>query len=310
MKKLYFFALIAFSLANAQTPEILYYKFESNTTDVPNLASNPPAGTQTAQIVGNLTLGNNTACLGKGLVGTSSTGNSNYLDTKWNLSLSGSWTMHLKLNNYTHDTSTVYYLVGDALTGGNSFRMFLNGAPGANGIRLTANGMSNVDVPNVFPSSTPVDLIFIYDSSAQNIKAYVNGVLKTTVTQTAPLNFNGALFRVGGYGSSITGLKTGMIIDEFGLFNRAITGAEIQSLSDYCALLSTVEAHKNSDHKIVVKGDELFLDKGNFGTYSIYDSSGRIVLSGEEKSSLINISKLQKGVYIIKYADTATRFRY
>lgn len=296
-------------MINAQIPEILYYKFEGVTgTNVPNLASNPPAGTQTAQIVGNLTIGNNTACLGSGLVGSGSTGSSNYLNTNWTLSLSGSWTMHMKFNNYINDTTTVYYLLGDALTGGVSFRMFTNGAPGANNIRLTANGMTNVQINGVFPASAPVDLIIVYDSPTQTVKAYVNGVLNSTTPQASALNLNGAVFKLGAYPNG-TGMKAGMIMDEFGLFNRAITDSEIASLNNLCSL-GTNEVTKKDENRIVVKANYLLLEKGNFGKYMIFDYSGREVLSGDQKSNTINIGSLQKGVYIIKYGEVSTRFRY
>lgn len=310
MKIYLFLTMLSICLVKAQTPELLYYKFEGSGIDVPNLASNPPAGTQTAQIVGNLTLGNNTTCLGNGLVGSGSAGNANYLDTKWNLSLSGSWTMHLKFNNYVNDTSTVYYLLGDALSGGNSFRMFTNGAPGANNIRLTANGMTHVLITDVFPAVNPVDLIIIYDSVAQHVRTYVNGVLNSTTPQANPLTFNGAVFKVGGYGGGGIGMKAGMIIDEFGLFNRAITDTEILSLNNYCSALSTGEVVKNENKRIVIDGNNLLLEKGNFGKYTIFDYSGRDVLSGYQQSNTINISPLQKGIYVIKYGGISARFRY
>lgn len=310
--KIYSFLLLTICLfLKAQTPELLYYKFEGTATNIPNLATNPPAGTQIGEIAGNLTLGSNTACLGNGLVGSGSTGTSNYFNTKWNLALSGSWTIHLKFNNYTSNVTTVYYLLGDAITGGNSFRMFTNGAPGTGGVRLTANGMSNVDVPGVFSTTSAlVDLIFVYDSSLQNIKAYLNGVLKTTVTQSTPLSFNGALFKLGTYGTN-TGMKAGMTMDEFGLFNRAITDAEIASLNNFCSALSTDEMIKDNNTKIVVKAGNLILTKGSFGKYSIYDFAGREILTGDETSNMINIHTLQKGVYIIKYGENiSTRFKY
>ena len=309
--KIYLLLLMAsFSVAKSQTPELLYYKFEGTASNVPNLATSPPAGTQIGEIVGNLTLGSNTTCLGNGLVGSGSTG-TNYFNTKWNLALSGSWTIHLKFNNYASSNTTVYYLLGDAITGGNSFRMFTNGAPGTGGLRLTANGMSNVDIPGVFSTtSSLVDLIFVYDSSLQNIKAYLNGVLKTTVAQSSPLVFNGALFKLGAYATN-TGMKAGMTMDEFGLFNRAITDTEIASLNNFCSSLSTNEVAKSENSKIAVKNGNLILAKGNFGKYSIYDFAGREMLAGDESSNSININSLQKGVYIIKYGENiSTRFKY
>jgi len=311
--KIYSLLLLTVCLfLKAQTPELLYYKFEGTAANIPNLATSPPAGTQTAQIIGNFTLGSNTTCLGNGLIGSSSSTTANYLDTKWNIALSGSWTIHLKFSNYVNDTTTVYYLLGDSTSsGGSSFRMFTNGAPGANNIRLTGNGMTNVLITNVFPANNPVDLIIVYDNVAQNVKAYVNGVLNSTTAQANPLVFNGTLFKVGAYGGSGTGMKTGMIMDEFGLFNRAIADAEIASLNNFCSALSTDEMIKDNNPKIAVKAGSLILGKGSFGKYSIYDFAGREILTGNETSNIININTLQKGVYIIKYGENIlVRFKY
>lgn len=315
MKSKFYFLICmsVLSLSKSQTPELLYYKFEGTASNIPNLASNPPAGAAKGEIVGNLNLGTNTTCLGNGLVGTNSLGASNYFDTKWNLSLSGSWTMHMKLHNYVSNDNSVYYLLGDTLSPGSSFRMFTNGTQSSgnvNAIRIFATGMTSVLITNVFPSNNPVDLIVIYDSSLQQIRTYVNGILNSTTTQSLPLVFNGGLFRLGGFGGSGTGMKTGMVMDEFGLFNRVITDAEIASLNSFCSVLSTGEMIKSSGKKITVYKDTLILEKGNFEKYQIFDYSGRVVLSGNESSNSINIGHLQKGNYIIKFDDIAYKFKY
>lgn len=305
--KFYLFLLFTASALGAQIPEVLYYKFEGSGTTVPNLASSPPTGTATATILGNLTLGANSSCLGNGLVGTGSTSTTNYVSTGWNLTTSGSWTLHFKLSNFTNDNSTIYYFFGDS---GSSFRAFTNGAAGANNIILRGTGMTDIKLIDAFPITTPTDYIFIYDSVGQTIKAYKNGVLVTTVSQTTALSFAGTGFRLGGY-SSNTGLKANTIIDEFGFFNRAITNAEIQSLSDFCGNLSTseVSSHKNKS-KIYTKENYLMIDQGKFGKYSIFDISGRAVLSGTENSNTINISTLQKGIYIIQHNNKSDKFSY
>jgi hypothetical protein len=310
--KIYFFLVIAgFYTANAQTPELLYYKFEGTATNIPNLATNPPTGTQTAEIVGNLTLGSSTLCLANGLVGSGSTAVGNYLNTKWNLSLSGSWTMHFKLNNFVNDNTVVYYLMGDGITGGASFRMFTNGGAGANNIRISANGITNINVNGVFPAANPVDIIILYDSTLQQVRTYVNGVLNTTTAQGSPIALNGTTLKIGGYASTgITGMKAGMIIDEFGLFNRAITATEIASLNDFCSSLSTEDnVIKDDNSRIYTENGNLILEKGKFGKYEIYDYSGRTLMSGNQSSNSIDISILKKGVYIIKYGENTARFK-
>ncbi len=294
-------------LAKAQTPEILYYKFDNTGTTVSNLALNPPAGAATATVMGNLTLGTNTTCLGNGLVGTGSSSTANHLSTNWNLQLSGSWTMHMKFNNYTSTNTTVYYLLGDQLTGGSSFRLFTNGAPGANNVRLSGNGITNVDIDGVFDTSAGLtDLIIIYDSAQQHIRGYVNGVLTVTQPQANPLNINGANFRLGGYGTS-TGMKSGMIIDEFGLFNRAITDAEIASLAGFCTL-STSETVTKQKSQVTVADGHLVTSESKFGDYEILDMSGRLIRKGNSRTNKINIAGLDRGVYLIKTAESSTRF--
>ncbi len=300
--KFYALGLMLFSAAAfAQTPEILYYNFNGTGTTVPNLAT--AATAPTATIVGNLTLGPNTTCLQNGLVGSSSVSTGNYLDTGWNLSLSGSWTIHFKINNFTNTDSILYYLFGDSTS---QFRLFTNGIAGANNLMLRGTGLTNVTIADVFPATQPVDIILVYDSTTQQIQAYKDGVLATTVAQPAPVSISGGAFKVGGYGTN-TGLKTGMVLDEFGLFNRAITAAEVATLGAACSL-STSEVSK-SDNKIAVHENSLIINEGSFGQYVILDYSGRKVQAGNTKGSSIDISLLTTGYYFIKYGENTARFR-
>ena len=64
-------------------PEILYYKFNGSGTTVPNLASAPPVGTATANIMGDITQGGSAICNGT-LIGSGQLSSTNYLDTAWN----------------------------------------------------------------------------------------------------------------------------------------------------------------------------------------------------------------------------------
>ncbi len=300
--KIYLLGLMVFSaMSFAQTPEILYYNFNGTGTSVPNLAS---AGTApTATIVGNLSLGPNTTCLQNGLVGTGSVSTGNYMDTGYNLQLPGSWTIHFVINNFTNTDSVLYYLFGETTT---QFRMFTNGVAGANNLMLRALGMTNVTINNVFPATQPVDIILVYDSVAQEVRGYKDGVLETTVAQPSAIALSGGNFVVGGYGTN-TGLKTGMVLDEFGLFNRAITAAEVASLSAACSL-STNEVSQSED-KIAVHENSLVIGEGSFGEYVIFDYSGRRLQSGSTKGNTINISLLTKGYYFIKYGEKSARFK-
>lgn len=313
MKIKLLFLLSAAVFAKAQIPEVLYYKFDGTGTTVPNLASAPTSGALTANILGSITQSpTNNACLGGALTGTNASALSDYLSTGWDLSLSGSWTINFKINNYTYSGSELNYLFGDVSTGA-QLRMFTNGVAGANNLLLRGTGITDFKIVGVFPITTPKTITIVYDNTTQDMKGYVNGVLAVTVHQTSPLVINGANFRVGGYGNATTtfGLRAGMTMDEFGIFNRAITAPEIQSLNNFCANLSTNEASSNKNKsKIYTKENYLLIDQGKFGKYSIFDMSGRAILSGTENSNVINISNLQKGVYIINYNNTSQKFSY
>ena len=82
----------------AQTPELLYYRFDGSGTSIPNEASSPPTGTETATIIGDQTQGSEGQCLGA-LIGTGSSSASNYVKTGWIPNLGGSsWKISLWIN--------------------------------------------------------------------------------------------------------------------------------------------------------------------------------------------------------------------
>lgn len=313
MKIKLLFLLSVAVFAKAQIPEVLYYKFDGTGTTVPNLASSPPSSALTANLLGSVTQSpTNNTCLGGALTGTNASALTDYLSTGWNLSLSGSWTINFKVNNYNYTGSELNYIFGDASTGA-SFRFFTNGIAGANNLLLRGTGITDFKILGVFPVTTPKTITIVYDSATQDMRGYVNGVLSVTVHQTSPLVINGSNFRIGGYGNATAtnGLRAGMTMDEFGLFNRAITDAEIQSLNNYCANLSTNEVGTNAKkYNIYTNANYLLIDKGIFGKYSIFDASGRAILNGTENSNAINISTLQKGIYIIQHNNKADKFSY
>lgn len=305
-------ALGATFLVKAQnlTPELLYYNFENVAgSTVPNLATNPSTGTATATIVGNYTVGANGVCPGNALIGTSST--SAYLNPNWNFNLNGSWSIHMKLGNYINNvTGTLYYFFGDSSS---QFRAFTNGLAGSNNIMLRGNNISDITLNGVFDTNqnSQKDVVFTYDHTTGVLKGYVNGVLNATVNTSTGLNLSGSTFKIGGYGSN-TGLKTGMTMDEFGLYSRALTDSEVAALAANCSLLAVEEAGTASPTKtkVFVHNSELILSRGYLGNYQILDASGRVVDAGSSKSNTIDISKLSKGVYYIKTDEVNIRFIY
>lgn len=294
----------------AQTPEILYYKFEDTGTTVTNLALNPPAGAATASLLGSVTQSpTGDTCMGQALTGTNASALTDYLSTNWNLSLSGSWSIHFKVNNYTYVGTQLNYLLGDSSTGA-AFRLFTNGVAGQNNLMLRGSGITDLTIPGVFPvTGTPKSIAIVYDNTTQQLKGYINGTQVATANQASPLVINGNGFRVGGYGNATAtfGLNTGMTMDEFGLFSRALTQAEVQSLADYC-VLSTSETVIKQKSQVTVADGHLVTSESKFGDYEILDMSGRLIRKGNSRTNKINIAGLDRGVYLIKTAESSTRF--
>jgi PKD repeat protein len=219
-------AFVAFTSVNAQlTPELLYYRFDGSGTTVPNEASAPPVGTATATILGGLTQGTSGLCSGS-LIGSGISSTTDYLNTGWTPNLgNGSWTFSFRTNNVT-GTSTLYYIFGDIGTA--SFRCFTNGVAGANNWILRGAGITDV-LATGGAQATPTMTTFVYDNTLNNIKSYVNGVLINTIAQTAPNLTGTGPLKVMGYSANV-GMSLGGQLDEFRLYSRALSAAEVAQL--------------------------------------------------------------------------------
>jgi hypothetical protein len=218
--------LAAGSLATAQIPERAYFKF--NTVTGTQVANESPVGTRvsangTLTGLSLVTGGQFGSALGGG-AGAASTGFN--FHSGWSNNLSGAWTMSIWFSGI-NNTLANNYLFGDP---GNSFRAFTGSGlvSGAGNILFRGTGMTDVKINGCFDAAgNPVVLTFVYDPALANIKAYVNGVLNTTVAQSASMAFTGGTgFTLGGYGSNNC-LPSGGKIDEFRLYNRALTASEI-----------------------------------------------------------------------------------
>lgn len=221
-------ACLCTSLAYSQgalTPEILYYKFDGTGIGVPNLATNPPLGTDTAFMQGAVTQGDSGQC-GGAIIGTGNSSTTDFMNTGWVTNLTGTpWTISFWTSNIG-PSSTLFYIWGDATAG--SLRCFTNGVAGPNNWILRGT-MTDVLVTNA-ALVTPTMTTFVYDTSAGAVLGYVNGVLQTTVAQSAPVisSLSGP-FKVNGYGSNV-GLPAAGLMDEFRVYSRALNAAEIMDL--------------------------------------------------------------------------------
>ncbi len=225
----------AVSLASAQpVPEILHYKFDQSGTSVTNNASAPPAGTATGTINGGIT---QNATMGttslKAAVGTGVASSSDFINTGWATSLSGSWSISFFTSDIT-GTATLYYIMGDANAG--SFRIFTNGVAGANNWILRGTGITDVPL-NGAVGTTPAMATFVYDSTANEIRAYKDGVLLNTVAQSSGLAVSGTgPFKVIGYGANV-GLNAGGKLADVRIYSKALSQTEITAIYNAAFLL-------------------------------------------------------------------------
>ena len=278
------------NLAPAPTPEVLYYKFDGTGTTVPNEASAPPAGTANATILGGMTQGGTNLCpatSGGTLIGAGESGVTDYLNTGWATNLgNGSWTVSFKTSNV--GTSGVFYAFGDVTT--SAFRCFANGpVAGAGNWLLRANGMEDV-VAWGGASSTTSTTTFVYDATAGNVKAYVNGNLVNVVTQAA-LSITGiGPFKVGGY-SVMNSLPTGVLLDDFRVYNRALSQLDVLSIST-CTLT----------HAPTITPITQSLSQGSAQTLPIATVSDVETPAG---SLIVTATSVPKGISVSNITNTA-----
>lgn len=214
--------------AQQPLPELLYYKFNEAGTTVTNLASAPPPGTNTATILGGITQGGTGGVCGSGaLIGSGISSTTDYLNTGWTTSLgSGSWTIAFRTANIT-PSATLFYIFGDGTA--NSFRCFTNGVAGATNWVLRGGGLTDIYL-NGGATVQESYCAFVFDAVTNDVKAYLNGVLVSTVAQTT-VNITGTgPLKVMGYNANV-GAPAGGLLDEFRLYNRALSNAEIIQIS-------------------------------------------------------------------------------
>jgi hypothetical protein len=224
--------------ATGIVPEILYYKFDGTGTSIPNLASTPPIGSENATINGALTQNTSGICGTGSLVGIGSNSSVNYVDTNWNTNLSSDWTISFKTSNIPSSSSTSY-IFGDLDAG--QLRCFTGGVAGA-GNWILRGPVSDVLV-NGGATTAPHTITFVYSQTAGNIKAYLDGVLVNTVAQSTITIASVSTLKIGGYASN-AGLANGGLMDEFGIYNRSLSDAEVAQLSS-CPTAATTTCPNN-----------------------------------------------------------------
>jgi cysteine-rich repeat protein len=194
-------------------PELLYYRFDETGASVTNLGSAPPSGTATATL--------SAAQGGQGVCGGAMLGGA--LDTHWVTQLSGwSWTISFWSSGMATQLGDAF---GDPSAG--ALRCSTGGEAGA-GNWLLRGPVGDVVVAGGASSSRTLTT-FVFDAAASEIRGYLDGALVTTVAQHAARIEGTGAFQVGRYGDG-PGLPAGAMLDDFRLYNRALTDGQVQHL--------------------------------------------------------------------------------
>ncbi|TVQ78548.1 MAG: T9SS C-terminal target domain-containing protein [Flavobacteriales bacterium] len=207
--------------AQQALPELLYYRFDQPGTSIPNDATSP-VGNNPATIIGTALSIGGVGLSGTALVGTGGASASNAINTNWNTNLSGSFTIGFWTSSVPAST-ILFYVFGDP--GANSLRCFTNGAAGTGNWMMRGGGLPDISATGA-ATMTANYIHFVYDAAAGTLTSYINGVVSNTATVTSFTGMSGSGFQVGAYGSN-TGYNG--LLDEFRIYNRALTVAEIQA---------------------------------------------------------------------------------
>lgn len=222
--------LLASLVAGQSVPEILYYKFnEGSGSSTSNIAV-PGQGSTNPSITGHQ-LSASGGQFGGSLAGVTNTSGGNRVNTGWVTNLgSGSWTVGfwIHLHGVTGNNPTeLMYVFGDPTAG--QFRCFINSSAGAGNIRMRGpmTELGSLGAPLLTGGHY---VHWVYNAANTNLALYIDASLNGSVSQPGGLSLNGTgAFQVGGYsgGGSPQSLRTGVNLDEFRVYDRALSAAEI-----------------------------------------------------------------------------------
>jgi len=162
---------------------------------------------------------------------------------------------------------------------------------------LNTDGVHNLN-SNIKPvAGSWYHITGVYDGAEQRI--YVNGVLKNSVSLTGNIHLNSMPFTMGYKIAGDNAYFKG-IIDEVRVYNRAFSPSEVPSLvRDAAGIGETdikpLEIYPNPAKGVItVRGTEA-------GEIRIFDLKGVIVKMVRIDNNVLDISYLQKGVYILQF---------
>jgi hypothetical protein len=141
-----------------------------------------------------------------------------------------SFTLGFCLNTQANN-GVFQYIGGDGA--GSGWRIFINGSAGVGNIRMTGFG-TTLDIAGGAGATGWAHVVWAYDAGAGQVRGYLNGVA-TSSGAAGPLALNSGLtYLIGRHSAAATSLQAGSLVDDFRLYDRALSVAEIGRWAEHC----------------------------------------------------------------------------
>jgi hypothetical protein len=152
-----------------------------------------------------------------------------------------------------------------------------------------------------------------YNSSADSLKYYLNGALVSTIINTGfQIIANNFDLNIGAQKQDLSYVKLfNGKLDDIGIWNRALTQSEITAL--YTSTSTGINDIKNLNIKIYPNPTNNIINiegltKNENNAIQIFDVQGKLVITKKiNEKGIIDLSELNKGVYVIKVGEVAQR---
>lgn len=210
---------------SGSVPELMYYRFDE--VGLGNTANQggTPVGNATPPVTGHSIGG--VGQFGAALVGAGGGSNSNFVDTGWTPNLPADFTVGFWITG-TSNPPAGMAVFGEP-TG--TFNCTVNGSDIA--LRF---GLGPFVLPytitNAYQTGQSVSVAWVRDSTAGAVRTYLDGVLvATSPIFPIPVTGNGSL-KIGAGAATEPALDAGALVDEFRLYDRALSDSEISATFD------------------------------------------------------------------------------
>jgi hypothetical protein len=168
-------------------------------------------------------------------------------------------------------------------------------------IRWNVNGPTPADSDPI-PTGEWTHLVVTYDGIDANI--WLNGILVKSEANNEPIIASVFPFTVGTQ-ADVPTLQFPGVIDEVLVYDRVLTGAEIQdiftvlSIEDIDAFSSRIKVYPNPSSSVLSIAYDSSL--GTVKSYSITDNQGRLIVNNsfEGSDTTIDINAITSGIYLL-----------